>query len=38
LDCIRKVKDWQVISWSYPHHSVGLGPFVLGLAMKNKQA
>jgi SAM-dependent methyltransferase len=29
-------QDWQVIYWSYPHHSVNLGPFVLGLALKTK--
>ncbi|CAB9510870.1 Methyltransferase-like protein 7B [Seminavis robusta] len=32
---IRRTPGWQVISWQYYGFKVGLGPWVLGLAMKD---
>jgi SAM-dependent methyltransferase len=32
---IRNTPGWQVISWQYPDFRVGMGSWVLGLAMKN---
>jgi SAM-dependent methyltransferase len=32
---IRSIPCWQVIAWEYNGFQVGLGPFVLGLALKS---
>jgi SAM-dependent methyltransferase len=34
LEYISTLNDWEVISWQYSNFTVGLGPFVLGLARK----
>lgn len=33
---LRTFSGWQVISWQYSNFKVCMGPFVLGLAVKNK--
>jgi SAM-dependent methyltransferase len=36
LEAIQAMPNWQVISWTYHNFTVGMGPFVLGLALKTK--
>lgn len=31
----KQTLGWEVISWQYSHFKVAMGPFVLGLALKN---